>query len=144
MVTRSVKRRRLVTLAVTALSFAALIGALIAYKASIARTENFQELADNAAIAGVDALVKTEGLPDAVRMEVARIAASNVVASKEPAATVLAPTTDGMTMSVTLTKNASGKGSAVTAKARYVEPGGSVADDKREDVRRSLIKPERG
>lgn len=144
MVKRPFRRRRSVFIAIPAVALVVSAGAFAAYEASVARTEKFQELADNAAIAGINALVKTQGLPDAVRVEAARIAASNVVAAQEQGATVLAPTTDGMTMSVTLTRNATGKGSAVTAKARYVEPCASVAGDKREDVKRMLIWPERG
>lgn len=131
MVTRSGRRQRSGLLAITALVAVSAAGILIAREASVVRSDKFQELADNAAIAGVNALVRTEGLPDAVRMEAARAAASDVVTATEPAATVLSPTTDGMTMSVTLTRNASGRGSAVTSKARYVEPGGSVSDDRR-------------
>lgn len=77
-------------------------------------------------------------------MEAARIAATNVVAAKDPAATVLTPSTNGPTMSVTLTRNATGKGSAVTAKARYIEPGETISDGKRENIGRTLLKPERG
>ena len=144
MVTRTVRRQRPAFLAISAVAFVTVAGSFAAYEASVTRTEKFQELVDNAAIAGVNALVKTEGLPDAVRMEAARIAARNVVTVTEPAATVLASTTAGMTMSVTLTRSASGKGSAVTAKARYVGPGGSVADDQHSGARKTPLKPERG
>lgn len=154
MVTHSVRSHRsgilgsgILGSSIVALAAVAMLGAtgsLVAYQASVSRTDKFQELADNAAIAGVNALVRTEGLPDAVRMEAARIAATNVVAAKDPAATVLAPSTNGPTMSVTLTRNATGKGSAVTAKARYVEPGEAVSDTRRGDLRQSRPAPEQG
>lgn len=144
MITRSGRHYRSELLTVVALAAVSAAGVLIAYEASVVRSEKFQELADNAALAGVDALLRTEGLPEAVRIEAARAAATSIVAAKEPATTVLAPVTDGMTMSVTLTRNATGKGSAVTSKARYVEPGKSVTDEPRELPARTLLSPVRG
>lgn len=127
-----------------ALVAASASGVAIAWQSRAASNEKFQELADNAAIAGINALMKTEGLPDAVRIEAAKTAATGVVATKEQAATVLAPSTEALTMSVTLTRNASGKGAAVTARARYIEPGETVSGSTRQDATKALIRPDRG
>jgi hypothetical protein len=86
-----------------------------------------QELADNAALAGVNALAATEGESDAKRFEVASAAVRKVVALRSEIVPIISPSIDDMRMSVALTTSTTGRGPAVTATARYVQPGTALS-----------------
>jgi hypothetical protein len=86
-----------------------------------------QELADHAALAGVSALVATEGQTDAKRLEAANAAVRKVIAARGEIVPIVSPSLDDMKVSVALTTSNTGKGAAFTATARYVQPGSAVS-----------------
>lgn len=99
-----------------------------------AANRHLQELADTAALAGVNALVAPTAQTDAQRIETANAAARNVLALHgEPAPLVLSSLED-MTTSVALTTGSIGKGSTITATARYVPPGKAISANQTADA----------
>ena len=109
--------------AMAALLLAGATSYAVAQQKSAKADTQLQELADHAALAGVNALAATEGLTDAKRLEAANAAVKKAIASRPEILPIVSPSIDGLTMSVALTTSNTGRGHAVTATARYVQPG---------------------
>jgi hypothetical protein len=101
-------------------AFAMPVAITACYAASVhARTStHLQELADNAALAGVHALAATAGMPEDARSAAAIAAAQTVVAGQSGVVRTLQPSVDGLTMSVIMED--SDKGMQVSATAKYI------------------------
>jgi hypothetical protein len=130
MIGTMIRRSRFRVLAAAALVVAG-AAALVAAKQTYAAADTtMQDLADHAALAGVNALAATEGQIDARRIEAANAAVYKVVASRSEIVPITFPSLDGMKVSVALTGSNTGKGRAVTSTARYVQPGSAVSPAK--------------
>jgi phosphotransferase system HPr-like phosphotransfer protein len=90
------------------------------YAASIhARTStHLQEIADNAALAGVNALAASTGQPADARSAAAVTAAQSVATGQSSTIRALQASADGLTMSVVMED--ADKGTQVSATARYI------------------------
>jgi hypothetical protein len=77
-----------------------------------------QEIADNAALAGVNALAASTGQPADARSAAAVAAAQTAVAGQSGTIRTLQPSIDGLTMSVVVED--ADKGTQVSATARYI------------------------
>jgi len=88
---------------------------------------HMQALADEAALAGVNALAATEGQTEAKRIEAAHAAVNKVMASRGEITPIITPSIDEMKMSVALTHSNTGRGRALLATARYVTAGAAVS-----------------
>ena len=109
-------------------------GYAVAQQKSAATDAKLQELADHAALAGVNALVATEGQTDARRIEAVNAAVRKSIASRSEIVPIVSPSLDDMKVSVALTTSNTGKGAAFTATARYVQPGSAVSPEKTAEV----------
>jgi hypothetical protein len=114
---------RLGVIAMAALLLAGATSYAVAHQKTANADARLQELADHAALAGVNALAATEGVTDAKRLEAANVAVKKAIASRPEIQPIVSPSLDGLTMSVALTTSNTGRGHAVTATARYVQPG---------------------
>ena len=106
----------------------------MAQQKTAAADARLQELADDAALAGVNALAATEGQTDAKRIEAANAAVRKAIASRSEIVPIVSPSIDEMKMSVALTTNNTGRGPAFTATARYVPPGSAVSPGQTADA----------
>lgn len=90
------------------------------YAASVhARTStHLQEIADNAALAGVNALAASADQPAETRSAAAIAAAQTAAAGQSGTIRTLQPSVDGLTMSVVVED--ADKGTQVSATARYI------------------------
>ena len=127
MIGTMIRRSRFKVLAIAALVIAGAAGAVAAKQTYAAANTTMQDLADHAALAGVNALAATEGQIDALRIEAANAAVYKVVASHSTIVPITFPSLDDMKVSVALTNASTGKGTAVTSTARYVQPGAAVS-----------------
>ena len=98
----------------------------IAQQRAAAADARMQALADEAALAGVNTLVTTEGQSDTQRLQAADLAVRKVIAERNEIVPIIAPSLDDMRISVALTTHSTGRGPAFTATARYVPPGSAV------------------
>lgn len=130
----SLRKYRIGVLAMAALLLASVTSYAVAQQRAAAADARLQELADNAALAGVSALAATEGQPDARRYEAANAAVRKVIASRAEIVPVISPSIDDMTMSVALTTSNTGRGPAFTATARYVQPGSAMSPGQAADA----------
>ena len=124
---KSLRKYRASVIAMAALLLAGATSYAVVQQKAAAADARLQELADNAALAGVNALAATEGQSDATRFEVASVAVKKVVAARAEIVPIIAPSIDDMKMSVALTTSNTGRGHAITATARYVQPGSAMA-----------------
>jgi hypothetical protein len=85
----------------------------------------FQELADTAALAGVNSLAASTDQPEDARIAAAIAAASNSIARKSGVIHALSPSIDHMTMSVTIDHPV--KGTRTSSTAHYVSPGDAAS-----------------
>lgn len=83
-------------------------------------TAQLQELADNAALAGVNALAGSADQPQDARLATAIAAAKNVMTARPGMNPTMSSSIDRLTMSVVLDDIA--KGTHVTATAHYIPP----------------------
>lgn len=127
MVGTIIRKSRFRVLAVAALIIAGATGLVVAKQTYVAANTTMQDLADHAALAGVNALAASEGQIDAVRIEAANAAVYKVVSSRSAIVPITFPSLDDMKVSVALTNASTGKGAAVTSTARYVQPGSAVS-----------------
>lgn len=137
--TRTSLRLRKYRASVIALSALLLAGATsyaVAQQKAANADARLQELADNAALAGVSALAASEGESDTVRFEVAGAAVRKAIASRAGIAPIISPSIDEMKVSVALTTSNTGRGHAVTATARYVQPGSALSPARAADAAR--------
>lgn len=120
------KRRR--RLARTGIALALLIGGsgLAIALQIIKSTDRPQAIADNAALAGLDALVGVDNRVNLSKFEVASIAAHRVAQNEGVAASSVTPFAEGTSFSVTL--NAPHSSREVVATARYVRPGQRISE----------------
>jgi hypothetical protein len=123
----SLRNYRVGVIAMAALLLAGATSYAVEQQKAAAAYARLQELADNAALAGVRALADTEGQTEGKRLEAANAAARKVVASRAEIVPIVSPSIDDMKMSVALTTSNTGRGAAVTATARYVQPGAAVS-----------------
>lgn len=79
-----------------------------------------QLLADEAALAGVNSLAASPGLPDGKRIELSIAAARNVMSATPAAIEAISPSVDRVALSVVLNDLRSGK--RVVATAHYIPP----------------------
>ena len=125
--TRLYKRQRAGVIAIAAMLLAGATSFAIAQQRTAAADAKLQALADEAALAGVNALAATEGQTDAKRYEAANAAVRKVIASRGEIVPIVSPSIDEMKMSVALSTNTTGRGPALTATAHYVQPGMSLS-----------------
>lgn len=134
MIGTMLRKNRFGILAVAAVLLAGASGYAAAQKRYAAADTRMQDLADHAALAGVNALAATEGQLDYVRIEAANAAVYKVVSSRSEIVPIAFPSLDDMKVSVALTTSNTGKGAAFTATARYVQPGSAVSPAKTADA----------
>ena len=84
-----------------------------------------QELADNAALAGVNSLASSADQPQEARIAASVAAAKNAVVAKTGVLYAISPSIDHMTMSVVMDDR--GKGSRVSSTAYYIPPSDELA-----------------
>jgi hypothetical protein len=121
------RKHRVSIIAIAAMLLAGASSFAVAQQRTAAADAKMQALADEAALAGVNALAATEGQTDAKRLEAANAAVRKVIASHSGIAPIVSPSIDEMKMSVALPTNRSGRGPAFTATAHYVQPGSPVS-----------------
>jgi hypothetical protein len=127
MIGTMIRKSRFRVLAAAALVVAGAAALIVAKQTYAASQTRMQDLADHAALAGVNALAATEGQIDSIRIEAANAAVYKVVASRSEIVPITFPSLDDMKVSVALTSSNTGKGVAFTSTARYVQPGAAVA-----------------
>ena len=127
MIGTTLRISRFGAIAAAALLLATASGYALSQKQTAAADARLQELADHAALAGVNALVSSEGQSDAKRLEAANAAVYQVAASRSDIKPIVFPSLDDMKVSVALTTSNTGKGAAFTATARYVQPGAALS-----------------
>lgn len=130
----TLRKYRAGAIAVAALLIAGATSYAVAQQQSAVADARLQELADDAALAGVNALAATEGQTDAKRLEAANAAVRKAIASRSEIVPIIAPSIDDMQVSVALTTSNTGKGLAFTATARYVPPGLAVSPGQTADA----------
>ncbi len=126
------KRRR--RLARTAIALAVLVGGsglAIAHQV-IRSTDHAQAVADDAALAGLHALVGPDNRVNLTKFDDASNAAHRAAQGQGVAASSVTPTADGASFSVTL--NAPYRRHDVIATAHYVRPGQRVSEAMGESV----------
>lgn len=101
---------------------------------SAAANHKLQELADTAALAGVNALAASTAQTDMQRLEAANIAARSVLVSHGATAPRVLTSLEDMTTSVALTTGSIGKNATITATARYVPPGTAISPNQTADA----------
>jgi hypothetical protein len=121
------RRHRIGVIAMAAMLLAGATSFAIAQQRTAAADAKLQALADDAALAGVNALAATEGQTDTKRLEAANAAVRKVIAARGEIVPIVSPSIEEMKMSVALTTNTTGRGPALTAPARYVQPGSAVS-----------------
>jgi hypothetical protein len=121
------RKHRVSVIAMAAMLLAGATSFAVAQQKAAAADAKLQALADEAALAGVNALAATEGQSDAKRIEAANAAVRKALASRSNIAPITSPSIDEMTVSVALPTSSSGRGPAFTATARYVQPGSPVS-----------------
>lgn len=137
----SLRKYRIGVIAMAALMFAGATSYAVAQQRAAAANASLQELADHAALAGVNALAETEGASDATRLEAAHAAVRKVIASRAGIVPIISPSIEELKMSVALTTSTTGRGPALTATARYVQPGSAMSPGQAADA---LAKRTRG
>lgn len=110
------RRRHLALVAALAIPFTA--AACYAASVHAGTTTHLQDVADNAALAGVNSLAASTGQSADARSAAAIAAAQTVVAEQQGVVRTLLPSVDGLTMSVVMEDPAGGK--RVTATAQYI------------------------
>jgi hypothetical protein len=130
----SLRKYRASVIAMAALLLAGATSYAVAQQKTANADARLQELADDAALAGVNALAATEGQTDAKRFEAANAAVKKVIASRAEIVPIISPSIDDMKVSVALTTSHTGKGAAFTATARYVQPGSAVSPGQAADA----------
>ena len=127
-------RHRVGVVAMAALLLAGATSFAIVQQQTATAGTRLQALADEAALAGVNALAATEGQTDAKRIEAANTAIQKVVAPLSDIKPIVSPSIDEMKMSVTLATRHGGRGPAVFSTASYVQPGSPVSPGPRADA----------
>ena len=119
------RRRRLIR---TAVALAILIGGSgLAVTRQLTRSiDRAQAVADDAALAGLNALVGADHRVNPAKFDVASNAAHRAAQDKGVAASNVTPFADGSSFSVAL--NAPRRGRDVAATARYVRPGQTISE----------------
>ena len=130
MATRPLFRTRMTTTAALILLAACSVDAVAGRTASRSDAR-FQEMADRAALAGVDALAATDGRPEPERIDAATRAANAVMAQVGAVATETAISTGQMSMRVSLTSK---RGTPLHATARYIAPGDTLTGRRDERI----------
>jgi len=134
MIGTTLRKHRFSVIAAAALLLATATGYAVAQQKSAAIDTKLQELVDHAALAGVNALVVSEGQTDARRIEAVNAAVRKSISSRSEIVPIVSPSLDDMKVSVALTTSNTGKGAAFTATARYVQPGSAVSPEKTAEV----------
>lgn len=135
MIGTMIRKSRFKVLALATLVIAGAAALVVAKHTYAAAADTWmQDLADHAALAGVNALVASEGQIDTKRIEAANAAVYQVVASRSEITPITFPSVDDMKVSVALTTSHTGKGAAFTATARYVQPGAAMSPAKTADA----------
>jgi hypothetical protein len=119
----SLRNYRASIIVLAALLLAGAASYATAQQKTAAADAKLQELADMAALAGVNALAAAEDRTDAKRLEAVNAAVRKVIASRAEIVPIVSPSIDELKVSVALTTSNTGKGPAFTATARYVRPG---------------------
>jgi hypothetical protein len=132
--TGTIRKHRVSVIAIAAMLLAGATSLAVAQQKTAAADARMQALADEAALAGVNALAATEGQTDAKRIEAANAAVRKALTSRSDIAPITSPSIDDMTVSVALPINGSGRGTAFTATARYVQPGSPVSPGQTADA----------
>jgi hypothetical protein len=98
------------------------VGLISAYGLSdhINSGARLQSLADEAALAGLNSLVASPGLPDEKRIELSIAAAKNVMSATPDTIEAISPSVERFALSVVLNDLRSGK--RVVATAHYIPP----------------------
>lgn len=130
----SLRRYRTGVIAMAALLLAGATSFAVAQQKVAAADARLQELADNAALAAVSALAATEGQTDARRLDAANIAVRRVIAAHAGIVPIISPSIEEMKVSVALTTSTTGRGPALTATARYVQPGSVMSPSQAADA----------
>jgi len=91
-----------------------------------------RELADHAALAGVNSLAATVNMPEALRVEASVAAARSVMAARPGVISRISPSVDQLTMSVVLDDSA--KGSRASSTAHYIPPSDGFSSERAADV----------
>lgn len=131
MATRPLFRTRMTTTAALILLAACSVDAVAGRTASRSDCACFQEMADRAALAGVDVLAATDGRPEPERIDAATRAANAVMAQVGAVATETAISTGQMSMRVSLTSK---RGTPLHATARYIAPGDTLTGRRDERI----------
>ena len=134
MIEPMIRKNRFRVLAIAALMIAGAASTVVAKQIYLAGDAAMQDLADHAALAGVNALAASEGESDAKRIEAANAAVFKVVSARSQIVPISFPSIDDMKVSVALTTSNTGKGTAFAATARYVQPGAAVSPAKTADA----------
>jgi len=121
------RRHRVGVIAMAAMLLAGATSFMIVQQRVATADAKLQALADEAALAGVNALAATEGQTDAKRIEAANAAVRKVTAARAEFTPIVTPSIDDLTMSVALTSSNTGRGRALLATARYVTAGSAVS-----------------
>ena len=121
------RRHRVGVIAMAAMLMAGAASFMIVQQRVDTADAKLQALADEAALAGVNALAATEGQTDSKRIEAANAAVRKVMAAQTELKPIVTPSIDAMTMSVALTSSNTGRGRAQLATARYVTAGSAVS-----------------
>ncbi len=106
----------------------------VTHQRNAAAERKLQELADTAALAGVNALVTSTAPTDAQRLEDANTAARVVLASHGATAPRVLSSLDELTTSVAMTTGSVGKSATITATAHYVPPGAAISPNQTADA----------
>jgi hypothetical protein len=128
------QKHRVGVIAMAALLLAGAASFTIVQHRTTAAGTSLQALADEAALAGVNALAATEGQTDAMRVEAANSAIHKVVAPRSDIKPIVSPSVDELKMSVTLATSHGGRGTAVFSTASYVRPGSAVSPGQTADA----------
>ncbi|MBS0529085.1 MAG: hypothetical protein JSS22_06810 [Proteobacteria bacterium] len=112
----SLSKRHLALIAALAVPFT--VSACYAVAVHAGTNTQLQEVADNAALAGVNSLAASAEQPAGARSAAAIAAAKTVIAANSGIVRSLQPSVDGLTMSVTMEDM--DKGTQVSAIARYI------------------------
>jgi hypothetical protein len=130
----SLGKYRVAVITMAALLLAGATSYAVAQQKAAAADARLQELADDAALAGVNALAATEGQSDAKRIDAANDAVRKAIASRAEIVPIISPSIDEMKVSVALTTSNTGRGPGFSATARYVQPGSALSPGRAADA----------
>lgn len=124
MARQSLRRLQIATLLSAAVLFSGASIYAVMQQMTTSAEARVQEFADAAALAGLNALVATEGQPEAGRVALAQAAARQALSSRPALEPVISASADDLTLTVALPFE---RGKSVTGTARYIQPGAAVS-----------------